>query len=463
MAHTVSLVNMKGGVGKSTIAVNLAWEYATDPWHRRVLLADLDPQFNASQYLIGQEQYAKAVLEEAKPTMWDLFEQNTRTPGQPLREFDPRAAIHPVRRFQSGGRIDLIPSRLELALSLWNPAQKESLLQKSLAQVATEYDIVIIDCPPTESVLTYAAYLASDHVLVPVKPEYLSAIGLPLLRQSLGGFHRENAGHELDVTGIVFNAVSDYSPEELRAKSEVRELAKDFSWKVFRAEVPYSRSFPKGAREGRADLLDLLCADQTGREVSRLCSGACEGDRHMSDEQLSEREMALILDLSRLLKKYGPEVFDSLAEALSDPEWPDRLSRILRAVSSTAPQRQQVRESRRSRSTADRVETQLRNADADHVALLRPIAESLITAEILPHLRDVTELALTIGLPAPRARSRGEAIVDLVRVLLAMPMDELEKVVPAIMASADRGQRSLEGWSRIIERSRAATTGRETS
>jgi chromosome partitioning protein len=251
MVHTISLVNMKGGVGKSTLAVNLAWEYATSPWHRRILLADLDPQFNASQYLIGQQQYEKAVLEEAKPTMWDLFEQNTRMPGQPLKEFDPHAAIHPVRRFQPGGRIDLIPSRLELALSLRNPAQKESLLQKSLVQVASGYDIIIIDCPPTESVLTYAAYLASDHVLVPVKPEYLSAIGLPLLRQSLGDFNRENPGHDLSVAGVVFNGVSDYSPEELRAKSEVRELAKDFNWKVFRAEVPYSRSFPKGAREGQ--------------------------------------------------------------------------------------------------------------------------------------------------------------------------------------------------------------------
>ena len=122
------------------------------------------------------------MLEDAKPTMWNLFEQNTRTPGQPLGIFDPYDAVHPVRELRSGGRIDLIPSRLELALSLRNPAQKESLLPKSLAQIEADWDFIIIDCPPTESVLTYAAYLASSHVLVPVKPEYLSAIGLPLLR-----------------------------------------------------------------------------------------------------------------------------------------------------------------------------------------------------------------------------------------------------------------------------------------
>ncbi len=251
MACTISLVNMKGGVGKSTLAVNLAWEYATAPWHRRVLLVDLDPQFNASQYLIGQERYAKAVLEDAKPTTWDLFEQNTRIPGQPLKIFDPHAAILAYRKFHEGGCLELIPSRLELALTLRNPAQKESLLDKSLAQVKTDYDVIVIDCPPTESILTLAAYLTSDYVLVPVRPEYLSAIGLPLLRQSLGDFQRENPGHDVHVAGVVFNATTEYSPEEMQAKSEVRQLAKGFNWRVFGAEVPYSRSFPKGAREGR--------------------------------------------------------------------------------------------------------------------------------------------------------------------------------------------------------------------
>jgi len=238
MALTVSLINMKGGVGKSTLAVNLVYEYATDPWHRKVLLVDLDPQFNASQYLLGQAQYAQAVLAQGKPTTWDFFEQNTKTPGRPTDAFVPGEAIMPVRRFQKGGHIDLIPSRLELALSLRNPAQKEALLAKSLAQVAPHYDIIVIDCPPTESILTYAAYLASDYLLVPVKPEYLSAIGLPLLHQSLGDFKRDNQGKSLDVAGIVFNATANYSPEETRAKSEVRELAKKFLWNVFQAEVP---------------------------------------------------------------------------------------------------------------------------------------------------------------------------------------------------------------------------------
>src|SRR4051794_15297003 len=160
-------------------------------------------------------------------------------------------AVMNVRTFTSGGMIHLIPSRLELALSLRNPAQKETLLAKSLAAVSAEYDLIVIDCPPTDSILSDAAYFASDYVLVPVKPEYLSSIGLPLLRQSLDEFRRVNPGQNIDVAGIVFNATANYSPEETKAKTEVKNLAKSIGWKVFGAEVPYSRSFPKGAREGQ--------------------------------------------------------------------------------------------------------------------------------------------------------------------------------------------------------------------
>jgi chromosome partitioning protein len=147
--------------------------------------------------------------------------------------------------------LTLLPSRLELAFSLRNPSQKETLLARALAEVEDEYDVIIIDCPPTESLLTYAAYLASSHVLVPVKPEYLSAIGLPLLRQSLADFRADNQGHPVRVAGVVFNSATEYEPEELRSKNEVRALANRFKWKVFDNQVPYSRSFPKGAREGQ--------------------------------------------------------------------------------------------------------------------------------------------------------------------------------------------------------------------
>jgi chromosome partitioning protein len=252
MAKVVSLINMKGGVGKSTLTVNLAWHYACfDKWSLRVLVVDLDPQFNASQYLVGAQRY-REFLSDGKPTVWDILEQYTTTPAGKVDPFDPHQAVRKVRTFDwRGGAIDLIPSRLELAFSLRNPAEKEYRLQKCIMNLRDEYDLIVIDCPPTESPLTTAAYLSSDYVLVPVKPEYLSTIGLSLLVNSMAEFGRQHEDHDLQLAGIVFNGTSDYSPEETLSKEEVKSLAGKHGWHVFSCEIPYSRSYPKGAREGR--------------------------------------------------------------------------------------------------------------------------------------------------------------------------------------------------------------------
>jgi chromosome partitioning protein len=252
MATKVSLINMKGGVGKSTLAVNLAWHFASyGKWRKRVLLVDLDPQFNASQYLLGVSEYEK-ILRSNAPTIWDVFEQGTRTPaGGKAALANPRAPIHSHRTFSSGGQIDLIPSRLELAFSLKNPGRKDRFLSRLIRDVEDDYDLVLIDCAPTESLLTTAAYLASDWLLVPVKPEYLSTIGLPLLVNSMEDFKTEYENNVLQLAGVVFNAASQYLPEEALAKNTVRTIAKKYGWYVFRSEVDYSRSYPKGAREGQ--------------------------------------------------------------------------------------------------------------------------------------------------------------------------------------------------------------------
>ena len=253
MAKKVSLINMKGGVGKSTLAVNLAWQFAgLRKWDKKVLVVDLDPQFNASQYLIGAYKYNE-ILKKNIPTVWDVFEQLTHTPGKgkptPL---DQKSVLYNVVSHSDGSRIDLIPSRLELAYSLRNPGQKESLLSMLISNIEDDYDLILLDCAPTESILTTAAYLTSNYILVPVKPEYLSSIGLPLLVRSMEEFKDGPYGnHDLQLAGIVFNATSEYVPEEIKAKKEVKGIAAKNEWYVFKAEVSYSRSYPKGAREGR--------------------------------------------------------------------------------------------------------------------------------------------------------------------------------------------------------------------
>ncbi len=251
MAKKVCLINMKGGVGKSTITVNLAYHFAFKDKNNRVLVVDLDPQFNASQYLIGVSAYKK-IIEDNLPTMWNIFEQFTPMPGSPKSTpLDPDKVIHQAKKMHSGGYIHLIPSRLELAFSLKNPGQKEQLLAKFLKKVEDKYDIILLDCPPTESLFTTAAYLSSEYILVPVKPEYLSSIGLPLLVNSMGEFKKQYEANKLELAGIMFNATSNYSPEEKKSKSEVKQIAEDNGWYVFQNEVHSSRSYPKGAREGK--------------------------------------------------------------------------------------------------------------------------------------------------------------------------------------------------------------------
>jgi chromosome partitioning protein len=251
MAKTVSLINMKGGVGKSTLTVNLAWHFAAySHWLKKVLVVDLDPQFNASQYLVGVSKY-QAILDDGKPTIWDIFEQHTRTPSGKISSFKATDSVRNVRNIQGGGKIDLIPSRLELALSLKQPGQKENLLPKVLKKLENDYDLILIDCAPTESILTTSAYLSSQYILVPVKPEYLSTIGLPLLVNSMSDFKNQNEESNLELAGIVFNATTGYSPEENLSKNAVKKLAKNNGWDFFKNEVTYSKSYPKGAREGQ--------------------------------------------------------------------------------------------------------------------------------------------------------------------------------------------------------------------
>ena len=251
MAKKISLINMKGGVGKSTLTVNLAWHFAVySNWLKKILVVDLDPQFNASQYLVGVSRFQE-FLADGKPTMWEIFEQHTRTPTGKVGKLNPHDAIRKVRTFSGGGQIDLIPSRLELALTLKSPGNKVGLLQKILSAVESDYDLILIDCAPTESILTTAAYLSSDYILVPVKPEYLSTIGLPLLVNSMEDFLQQYDDASLELAGVVFNGCSGYAPEEIKSKKEVKKMARVNGWNVFNAEIFYSKSYPKGAREGQ--------------------------------------------------------------------------------------------------------------------------------------------------------------------------------------------------------------------
>lgn len=250
MATVVSLINMKGGVGKTTLAAQLA--HAADKRDLRTLAIDLDPQANLSQALMGAKAYVKH-LNEKRPTIVNIFEQYvppTVTAPSPSKVSIEDVIIKKAG-YWSDTTLDLIPSRLELAQTLKNPTGKERWLAKALSKVVGGYDLVLIDCAPTESILTEAAYHCSRYALVPVKPEFLATIGLPLLAKSIEEFVAENSDHSLDICGVVFNHSSSYSdgPETGASVSEVKTEAAKNKWHVYNTRVRYSRSYAKAARE----------------------------------------------------------------------------------------------------------------------------------------------------------------------------------------------------------------------
>lgn len=243
-ATVVSFMNMKGGVGKSTLAANIGWFAA---YHRslRVLLVDLDPQFNLSQYIMGVQEY-ESLMERKQPTIEALF-----TPLTGETPVTLRSIVQRIRSWDDGSSIDLVPASLDLAWSMRLALEKAHVLRDELETIRAEYDLVIIDCAPTESILSTAAYYAADWIVVPVRPEFLATIGLPLLIKSIREFENTHqTEHPPVIAGILFNGVSD-RVEHGRARRDVRETAERYDLPVFENEISHSDSYPSGARQGK--------------------------------------------------------------------------------------------------------------------------------------------------------------------------------------------------------------------
>ncbi len=223
--------------------------------------------------MVGARQMEN-LFESGQPTVWDIFEQFTRVPGRSSAgALNPRDALVSVYRSRiNDGRIDLMASRLELSNTLRNPEGKVQLLEQAISQIEDNYDVIVLDCAPTESILTTAAYLVADWILIPVRPEFLSTIGLPLLRVSLTEFDTRYPGRSPEIVGIVFNAISNYSPEEATSRQEVIGLAQTNAWYVFQREVRYSKSFPKGAREGAPIFRTSYAHSQTKANFVRFAN-----------------------------------------------------------------------------------------------------------------------------------------------------------------------------------------------
>ena len=248
----VSVINMKGGVGKTTITALLGREAAYKDI--RVLAVDLDPQANLSQAYMGTAY--RRFLREKHPSIVELFDGYQ----PPTRDQESPTPIDPsdiVRQVYRDGTLSYLPSRFDFSDNLVRSLKPDpQVLAQCIASHFADKDLILIDCPPTESVFTRAAYHASRYVLVPVRPEYFATVGFPLLAQSLAAFRAENPSHYIDVIGVVINngfyhGGNDGGPEKRQAIQEIFEEAERNGWHVFDNEIPHSRGFPKLMRGDR--------------------------------------------------------------------------------------------------------------------------------------------------------------------------------------------------------------------
>ena len=272
MAKVISMINMKGGVGKSTLTFNLAWCSA---WQKnlKVLAVDLDPQSNLSQYFLGAKKYL-GLLNSGAKTVVEIFEQfssPTASTGAPTL-VEPEEIIHSLHEWNDGSLIHLVPSRLELAWTLKNPTEKAQLLPQFLSNVQERYDLILIDCAPTESILTLAAYRSSRFVFVPVRPEFLATIGLPLLARSLEEFKLMHQNQDIEMGGIIFNGKrrSGTPPEQRKSITDVTKLAKKNNWPVLNNVAHHSDSYASGSREGTPIFRTSYARDYVKGEFNKV-------------------------------------------------------------------------------------------------------------------------------------------------------------------------------------------------
>ena len=246
----ISVINMKGGVGKTTIAALLA-RHAAVNLRRNVLAIDLDPQANLSQALMGEQNY-KNFMDGEAPSIVEVF-----TGYQPPTSNYPSTTVLNVSEAvcaSTPNNLRVIPSRFDFSNNLISAVRLDpQRLARLIAENFQDENLIIIDCAPTESIFTQAAYHASRYILVPVKPEFFATIGFPLLNKSLDAFRNSNLGHQIDVIGVLINnstydGGNDGGPEKEASMRDIRDEARNNQWRIFSNQLDYSRGFHKMMR-----------------------------------------------------------------------------------------------------------------------------------------------------------------------------------------------------------------------
>ena len=253
MGLIYAFANQKGGVGKTTTAVNLGAYLAAAG--KRILLIDLDPQANATSSL-GIDRHAVAL------STYDALINET-----PLPE-----VVQLTRRLH----LDLAPSAAGLSgaeVELVNLPNREKRLKRAVEDVLANYDYVLVDCPPSLGLLTVNALVAAQGIIVPVQCEYLALEGLTRLMQTIG-IVRRSLNPRLTVRGMLMTM---FDGRARLSQQVVDEVRKHFPDHVFQTIVPRSVRLSEAPSYGET-ILTHAPSSAGGQAYARLAEELLAGD-----------------------------------------------------------------------------------------------------------------------------------------------------------------------------------------
>lgn len=266
----IALTNQKGGVGKTTTAVNLG--VCLSKQGKKVLLVDADAQANLTMSL-GYPRPDDLPISLAT-IMQDIIDD---------KPFDVQKGI-----LHHSEGVDLLPSNIELSgleVRLINAISRERVLTTCINEVKKNYDYVLIDCMPSLGMLTINALAAADSVVIPTQPHYLSAKGLELLLRSVSKVRRQINPH-LRIDGILMTMVMPRTNISEEVTALVRS-AYGQNIKVFDAQIPHSIRAVEATAEGKSifayDKGGKVAAayEQFGKEVAHI--GEKQKKQHRAD------------------------------------------------------------------------------------------------------------------------------------------------------------------------------------